>query len=344
MYIKYVAYNLLKTNYQLLHKFVTQLHQERNIPKILIYKDIVFHFFKWDTWLLDYFYMRFFDKKTDIQQHTTIWDLYRFHKKYNGKEYIIFRDKLQFRKRFSHYFTYPYFELSSSKELETLRAWLISNGFRQIVAKKPLSSGGRAVKILNIEYADGGLLIDGENTNRYFLHLFKKGYKLFESFIEQDSNLTRIAPKSINTIRIVTFLNPKKEIEIWATVIRFGFDKSLDNFSMGGLCASIDINSGIINSLARIKDPFSTQMYDKHPVTGEAITGVKIPYWDEIITMIKKAALEVPTVRSVGWDIAITKDGPTLIEGNDNWGKTIVELVTGKGLNVKIQPLISQGT
>ena len=33
--------------------------------------------------------------------------------------------------------------------------------------------------------------------------------------------------------------------------------------------------------------------------------------------MALKAALEVPEVRYVGWDIAITKDGPVIMEGNE---------------------------
>ena len=34
--------------------------------------------------------------------------------------------------------------------------------------------------------------------------------------------------------------------------------------------------------------------------------------------MVLKAALEVPEVRYVGWDVAITKNGPIIIEGNEN--------------------------
>ncbi|UTA70398.1 sugar-transfer associated ATP-grasp domain-containing protein [Emticicia sp. 21SJ11W-3] len=53
------------------------------------------------------------------------------------------------------------------------------------------------------------------------------------------------------------------------------------------------------------------------------------------MTMAKKAALKIPSVRTIGWDIALTPNDPTIIEGNDNWGKTIVELVTGQELQKK---------
>lgn len=50
------------------------------------------------------------------------------------------------------------------------------------------------------------------------------------------------------------------------------------------------------------------------------IMGLKIPYWDEVVLMLSKAAKLVPEVKYVGWDIAITKDGPCLIEGNTSPG------------------------
>ena len=33
--------------------------------------------------------------------------------------------------------------------------------------------------------------------------------------------------------------------------------------------------------------------------------------------MVKEAALLVPEIRYVGWDVAITNDGPCIIEGNE---------------------------
>ncbi len=336
MYLKYLAYNLFKVNKKTLHQFVNQLHKERNIPKAIIYKNIALHFFRWDTMLLDYFFMRFFEEKTDVGQYATIWDLYRFHMKFNGKEYIVFRDKLQFRKRFSNYITYPFLELKTTKDLPLLIDWIETNRFEKIVAKKPMSSGGKDIEVLAINRHENKQTIAGKGSLQYLELLFKRGYKLFEAFIEQHATMATLSPTSVNTVRIVTFLNNSQEVEIWATIVRIGLGKSLDNFSMGGLAANVDAKTGVINSFAKLKDPFCTKTYHRHPVTDAPITGVSIPFWADILTMVEKAALEIPSVRTVGWDIALTRTGPTLIEGNDNWGKTIVELVTGKGLKRQI--------
>lgn len=71
--------------------------------------------------------------------------------------------------------------------------------------------------------------------------------------------------------------------------------------------------------------------YESHPVTKTQIVGFKIPYWEEIIKMVTEAAWIVPQVRTVGWDIAVTKSGPLIIEGNDNWNKNVFQIPYDEG-------------
>lgn len=39
----------------------------------------------------------------------------------------------------------------------------------------------------------------------------------------------------------------------------------------------------------------------------------------EAIEVVIKAHREFHGIRSIGWDVAITENGPCFIEGNDNW-------------------------
>ena len=41
--------------------------------------------------------------------------------------------------------------------------------------------------------------------------------------------------------------------------------------------------------------------------------------------MCKKAALEVPEVRYVGWDVAFSNKGPVIVEGNEYPGYGIIQ-------------------
>ena len=88
----------------------------------------------------------------------------------------------------------------------------------------------------------------------------------------------------------------------------------MDNMENSGLCCPIDQDTGRICGVAHTSALIN---YDKHPYTGVELIGFKVPYVKEAIDLVKKAALEVPEVKFVGWDVCITPDGPVIIEGND---------------------------
>ena len=144
---------------------------------------------------------------------------------------------------------------------------------------------GSGVKVLSIENEKGDLFIDGLIIEEYLNKLYHKGFKLYESFINQHLDLSKIYPKSINTIRIVTFLNDENNVEIWAALLRMGLNKSVDNFDAGGISAKIDIESGIVIKPAVIKDPFIDEVFEYHPVTKEKILGLQIPYWEKVLKL-----------------------------------------------------------
>lgn len=310
---------------------------------MLIYRDIASSLFKHNTLLLDYFHFRYFDSEVDKTLYTNVWDMYKFQSKYNSRQhFMIFRDKCQFRERFDKFFTYPYFQMKDIDDSSKLIEWIMKGNMNKVVVKEPLGAVGKGVRVLTVSQDNGKLTINNEDAKGAIKRLFDKGFILFEGFIEQHPEMAALSPTSVNTIRIVTFLDDDNNLEIWGTLLRMGYDKQVDNFDAGGLGAKIDMNSGMVVTSAIVKDPFDNTKYDAHPVTDEIILGKQIPFWDEIIEMVKECVYIVPEVRTVGWDFAITANGPTLIEGNDNWNRVLFQLATGIGLNRKIKQLINK--
>ena len=47
---------------------------------------------------------------------------------------------------------------------------------------------------------------------------------------------------------------------------------------------------------------------------------IQLPFWNEVVEMLKRAMEEIPKVAYIGWDVAITPNGPVIIEGNTTPG------------------------
>src|SRR5699024_8778825 len=136
---------------------------------------------------------------------------------------------------------------------------------------------------------------------------------------------------AVNTVRIITQLNKKDEVNILGCRLRISVNLSVDNMAAGNLAAFIDQESGTVSGLAVYSDVTKPDI-EYHPVTNVRIPGFKIPFWQETLALAKEAALLHLQNRSIGWDIVITEKGPGLIEGNHDWCKLLWQLPAKKGM------------
>lgn len=159
------------------------------------------------------------------------------------------------------------------------------------------------------------LLICNGKHKKYF-DIKEMPIGIIEGWIEQRDILNEVYPNAVNCLRIITVFDNGK-----ANLITGGLTLALEgeiaNGSKKSLIAPIDMKTGIINKPGAT---FGSDLYFYHPYSSAKILGLKIPYWNEVIKMFNEAVLIVPQVRYVGWDIAITKTGPCLIEGNTSPG------------------------
>lgn len=173
-----------------------------------------------------------------------------------------------------------------------------------------------------------------------FLH--SSEYDLAEEFIIQHADLNRLSPSAVNTVRVVTQLNEKNEVDILACRLRISVNSHVDNLAAGNLAAPVDPSSGVVNGKAVYSD-ITKEPVSEHPVTGTPITGFQIPFWKETIELVSRAAISFPENRSIGWDVVITENGPGLIEGNHDWCKLLWQLPAGKGLKKQLEKYVPQG-
>ena len=180
------------------------------------------------------------------------------------------------------------------------------------------------LKKVNGECGDGVYLLtyrDGWQVNHRNISLseFVEEIGLSEYIIQdkviQHKELDRINPSCVNTIRFVTILDRNKKAQEFSHFLRVGVGDSVkDNRATGGYAVNIKPN-GVLD--ARAIGHHNSIM--EHPDTGTRFEGFQIPYWTEVRELVKRVHEQLPDIKSIGWDVAITSDGPVLIEGNDNW-------------------------
>jgi hypothetical protein len=147
---------------------------------------------------------------------------------------------------------------------------------------------------------------------------------LLEEPIKQHSVMNGLNPSSINTIRVVSLMNNKGNVTILTAYLRIGNGINVvDNFNSGGMTSKVSVETGEVVEEAVNKEG---KTFAKHPTTGTPIKGFKIPYFEEAKKMVIEAAKESKEVRYIGWDVAITENGPVLVEGNHFPGHDIYQV------------------
>ena len=53
--------------------------------------------------------------------------------------------------------------------------------------------------------------------------------------------------------------------------------------------------------------------------TAPAADGYPLPFAGEAVALACRSHEDLGSLRSVGWDLAVTPDGPTVVEGNTYW-------------------------
>ncbi|MCD8088398.1 MAG: carboxylate--amine ligase [Oscillospiraceae bacterium] len=142
----------------------------------------------------------------------------------------------------------------------------------------------------------------------------EKHFGVIEEVIVQHPQAEAIYPHSLNCLRVVTLVVGGQAHILYAVFKTGNNGHFVDNMESGGVACHFDLDKGEVTGRGQTS---ALVCYDAHPETGISFIGYKLPFMDEIKDMVKRAALLVPQMRYVGWDVCLTPDGPALVEGND---------------------------
>ena len=129
--------------------------------------------------------------------------------------------------------------------------------------------------------------------------------------------LKDIALNALSTMRIVTLLNEEGAPELVAASYKCATSTEaiVDNAASAGFRIGVDPATGVLRKGAAKKDPHE---YAVNPANGAQIEGVQLPFFEEAkaVALAAHGTAAFAVYPYAGWDVAITADGPILIEGN----------------------------
>ncbi len=205
------------------------------------------------------------------------------------------------------------------------------------VAKPDRGAQGRGIEIFEPIPKGGGYRgFDGSafspaELTQHLKDRSARGDLILQPRIAMHPGLVPLSSGALATLRVITLREPDGNPSAWFP--RF-------NLPIGGH-ASDNMRSGG-GGIASAVDPASARLgpatgkealggsHDRHPDTGAAITGFTLPGLHDAMALARRAQAAMTGLPSIGWDIAITADGPLLVEANSGWGVLTIQRVLGR--------------
>ncbi|MDD3048690.1 MAG: sugar-transfer associated ATP-grasp domain-containing protein [Bacilli bacterium] len=309
--IKYLFKRIFNLNYKNMFDIINKVQKKNGKSKIYIFFDMIICGLKYMAGYMDYYIFGMYNlKRKQRKTVLTRGKNDRYIKLLNNKDYWHFvHNKNEFNEKFAKYLKRDWLFLTNDKE-----SFIKFIKDKDVIIAKPQNGTcGKGIEKIKIkDYKPDAL----------FKYLTNKKLVVLEELIHQHSTINKLHPYSVNTIRTITIL--KKGIpHVVAAYMRIGNGKVVDNFNSGGMVVPVNVNTGVIKYPALDK---AGNLYKKHPLTNINIIGFKVPLWEASMEMVKEAAKVIPELGIMGWDVAITNEGPLLIEANQYPGHDIYQL------------------
>lgn len=219
-----------------------------------------------------------------------------------------------------------------------LADWLAETGAYPLFGK-PCQGGASegTISINRYDAARGMLeLIEGREravtafAEEVFRRYGHSGY-MFMPRLRPHAALRAMAGETIGSLRLVTLMERNRPVPlyaIWKIPAVGAISDTL--WRKGNMIAHVDVSDGRVLRVVQGAG-FALRELEAHPQTGARLVGERLPDWRQVLDIGHKAALITPAVRMIGWDIAITDDGPVILEANGNTNHTMLQTLTGRG-------------
>ena len=293
------------------NKHIDTIKKNTGKSKLYIKMDFLKNFLIYGCGYTDYFRGDYINlSRKEKKTFVTAKSFYKILKYFNNEDYKKYlSDKVLFNRFFKDFIGRDFIDLREA----TLDDFLKFISDKSVIFAKVIDGfGGHGISRIDLaEYEDKEGLYNWLIENKQYL---------VEEAIEQLEEIKKINPNSVSSFRVVTLYKNGKAYVI-GNALRVNHDEADVIGCTNDLYFSFNkdgkIDSNVIDDYANV--------YEKHPLTHVSFSDICVPDVKEAFEMCKRAAIMLPEVRYIGWDVAFSKKGPVFLEGNEYPGYGIIQ-------------------
>lgn len=299
--IIYLIKRILHLDYKNMFKIATSISKKTGKNRFLILLDMIYCGFSYQAGYYDYQEFEFYNlNKNERKTYLTRGKNNEIVRRFNNKSFFHqFENKTEFNKLFNKYLNRDWLVLDNN--VEELIEFIKEHN--AIIVKPVDATGGNGVEKFTY--------INDEESKKLYDKLIENNQLLVEDCIKQHRDMNKLYEKSVNTLRMFTFIR-NGQAHFLQAVLKIGNGGVVDNFSSGGMYTYVDENGTVFVEAIDRDD----NIFYEHPISKTKIVGFKVPMFKEAVNLVKECAKVVPEVSYVGWDVAISENGPVIVEGN----------------------------
>ena len=171
-----------------------------------------------------------------------------------------------------------------------------------------------------------------------------------EAYLPQHPDLARLYDGALATLRIHTLTLGGRVQAVLPTTIGFG-SRGGETSNAWAIQAFVDPESGVITTDGLFQGAahgVADEVFERHPDSGASIRGAVVPFVAEAARLASEAALRVPELPFIGWDVACTPAGPAIVEGNAapmihySWQVMARRLLGRRGMRAEIESVLDR--
>ena len=296
---------LKNASFQKLFETVNVVHERSGKSKLAIMLDMAWCLARYGAGYYDYQIFNFYEMNAAQRKtYVTRFISKKLNMYLNDLDYChLFDNKDEFYATFGDYTGRSYLELTNAT-VEDVAKFI--EGKDRIFCKMRDLTCGKGCERLDIA--------DFENVQALYDYLKQKNLYTIEDVIVNHPDVAKLYDNACNSMRIITLLGDDGKPNCLYAVHKIGLNGSIiDNNCM---FAPVDLETGKYLYAPHSGDTTLGIVYEEHPNTHIKLPGYQFPFVKEAVQMCLDASLVVPQIRYVGWDVAITANGPVIIEGN----------------------------